>query len=105
MIGGGDAAVEEGMFLTKFADTVTVIHRRDELRANKVAQERALNNPKMKWVWNTIVEEILGQDGQVVGVNTRNVQTGGTATIDADGVFVFIGHIPQYILSRGSSSS
>jgi len=95
VIGGGDAAVEEGMFLTKFADTVTVIHRRDELRANKVAQERALNNPKMKWVWNTIVEEILGQDGQVVGVNTRNVQTGGTATIDADGVFVFIGHIPS----------
>ena len=95
VIGGGDAAVEEGMFLTKFADTVTVIHRRNELRANKVAQSRALENPKMKWVWNTIVEEILGQDGQVVGVNTRDVNTGATSTIDADGVFVFIGHIPN----------
>ena len=95
VVGGGDAAVEEGMFLTKFADTVTVIHRRNELRANKVAQERASNNPKMNWVWNTVVEEVLGEAGQVVGVKTRNVNTGENTTIDADGVFVFIGHIPS----------
>lgn len=95
VVGGGDAAVEEGMFLTKFADKVTVIHRRDELRANKAAQERAFANPKMHWVWNTVVEEILGEDGQVSGVKTRNVETDGTSTLSADGVFVYIGHEPN----------
>jgi thioredoxin reductase (NADPH) len=95
VVGGGDAAVEEGMFLTKFAEKVTVIHRRDQLRANKVSQERATNNGKMKWVWNTVVEEIIGEAGQVVGVRTRNVDTGDVSVIDTDGVFIFIGHIPN----------
>lgn len=95
VVGGGDAAVEEGMFLTKFADKVTVIHRRDELRANKEAQKRAFDNPKMHWVWNTVVEEVLGEDGQVSGVKTRNVKTDEEGTMSADGVFIYIGHIPN----------
>ncbi|MDZ7801559.1 MAG: thioredoxin-disulfide reductase [Trueperaceae bacterium] len=95
VVGGGDAAVEEGAFLTKFADAVTVVHRRDQLRANKGLQERAFANPKMEWVWNTVVEEILGDDGIVTGVRTRDVLSGETGTIPADGVFVYIGHEPN----------
>ncbi len=95
VVGGGDAAVEEGGFLTKFADSVTVIHRRDELRASKVLQARAFANPKLHFVWNTVVEEVLGDDGQVSGVRTRDVTTGQTGTIAADGVFIYIGHVPN----------
>ena len=95
VVGGGDAAVEEGAFLTKFAASVTVIHRRDQLRANKVAQERAFANPKMHFVWNTVVEEVLGAEGQVTGVRTRDVVTGREGTIDADGVFIYVGHVPN----------
>ncbi|MDF1523146.1 MAG: thioredoxin-disulfide reductase [Trueperaceae bacterium] len=102
VVGGGDAAVEEGLFLTKFADSVTVVHRRDELRANKVAQERAFANPKMHFVWDTVVEEVLGADGQVVGVRTRDVVSGETATLDTDGVFIYIGHVPNTNYLRGS---
>ncbi len=101
VVGGGDAAIEEGAFLTKFADSVTVIHRRDELRANKVAQERAFANPKMSFVWNTVVEEILGADGQVTGVRTRDVTTGAVGQIPADGVFVYVGHVPNTEYLRG----
>jgi thioredoxin reductase (NADPH) len=95
VVGGGDAAVEEGAFLTKFADEVTVIHRRDRLRANKAAAERAFANPKMRWVWDTVVEEILGEDDVVAGVRTRNVVDGGTQVLPTDGVFVYIGHEPN----------
>ena len=102
VVGGGDAAVEEGLFLTKFADTVTVVHRRDELRANKVAQERAFANPKMRFVWNTVVEEVLGDAGLVVGVRTRDVETDETGTIDTDGVFVYIGHVPNTEYLQGA---
>jgi thioredoxin reductase (NADPH) len=102
VVGGGDAAVEEGGFLTKFADTVTVVHRRDELRANKVAQQRAFANPKMRFVWNTVVEEVLGDDGQVSGVRTRDVVTGDTAAIlPADGVFIYVGHEPNTAYLEG----
>ena len=101
VVGGGDAAVEEGAFLTKFADSVTVVHRRDALRANKVAQERAFANPKMHFVWNTTVEEVLGADGQVTGVRTRDVVTGAEGTLEADGVFVYIGHVPNTDYLRG----
>jgi thioredoxin reductase (NADPH) len=94
VVGGGDAAVEEGTFLTKFAESVTVIHRRDELRANKVAQERAFRNPKMKFVWNTVVEEVLG-DEVVTGVKVRNVQTNETSVMPTDGVFIYVGHVPN----------
>ncbi len=95
VVGGGDAAVEEGMFLTRFADEVILIHRRDELRANRSAQERAFANPKMSFVWDTIVTEIVGEDGRVRGVRTRHVESGEEAFIPADGVFVYIGHEPN----------
>lgn len=101
VVGGGDAAVEEGLFLTKFADSVTVIHRRDELRASKVLQERGFANPKMHFVWNTVVEAVLGEDAQVVGVRTRDVVSGDTGTIPADGVFVYIGHEPNTAYLEG----
>ncbi|GGS41331.1 thioredoxin-disulfide reductase [Deinococcus knuensis] len=94
VVGGGDAAVEEGLFLTKFAEEVTLIHRRDSLRANKVAQARAFANPKMKFVWDTVVEEVLGE-GHVTGVRLKNVKTGETSDFATDGVFIFIGHVPN----------
>lgn len=95
VVGGGDAAVEEGAFLTKFASKVTVVHRRDELRANQAAQTRAFANPKMEFVWDTVVTEILGDDGMVTGVKTVNVHSGAEGVIPADGVFVYIGHVPN----------
>ena len=95
VVGGGDAAVEEGMFLTKFASKVTVIHRREELRANKEAQKRAFANEKMHWVWNTVVEEVVGENGLVTGVKTRNTKTGEESSIKSDGVFIYIGHVPN----------
>jgi len=95
VVGGGDAAVEEGVFLTKFADRVTIIHRRDTLRANRNAQERAFANPKVEFVWDTVVTEVLGEDGGVSGVRTMNVLTGVEAVLAADGVFVYIGHDPN----------
>ncbi len=93
VIGGGDSAIDEGLFLCKFASEVIVIHRRDELRATKALQERAFANPKMRFVWDTMVEGILGQD-TVTGVRVRNVKTDETSTIETDGVFVYIGLIP-----------
>lgn len=95
VVGGGDAAIEEGLFLTKFAERVTIIHRRDELRANKVAQQRAFSNERMHFEWNTVVDEVLGEDGQVTGVRARDVHSGEERTIQADGVFVYIGHTPN----------
>lgn len=95
VVGGGDAAVEEGLFLTKFANKVTVIHRREDLRANRAAQERAFANDKMHWVWNTVVDEVAGEDGQVRGVHTRRVDTGEKGFLPTDGVFIYIGHIPN----------
>jgi len=94
VVGGGDAAVEEGLFLTKFADKVTVIHRRSGLRANKEAQRRAFANPKMAWVWNTVVEEVVG-DEQVTGVALRHVETGERSLLETDGVFIYVGHNPN----------
>ena len=95
VVGGGDAAIEEGTFLTKFASSVTVIHRRDSLRANKVAQERAFRNPKMNFIWDTAVEEVLGDDGVVTGVKLENLKTGEKSTLETDGVFIYIGHEPN----------
>jgi len=95
VVGGGDAAIEEGTFLTKFADSVTVVHRRDALRAHKAAQERAFANPKMHFVWDTVVTEVIGEDGQVTGARTRNVKTGEAGVLPTDGVFVYIGHEPN----------
>ncbi|MBM7867818.1 thioredoxin-disulfide reductase [Heliobacterium gestii] len=91
--GGGNSAVEEALFLTKFATEVTIVHRRDQLRATKVLQDRAFQNPKIRFVWDTIIEEIAG-DAAVEKVITRNRKTGEAGEIACDGVFVFIGHSP-----------
>jgi len=100
VIGGGDSAVEEGIFLTRFARRVTVVHRRDTLRASKILQERAFANPKISFIWNTVVEEILG-DNNVTGVQARNLKTGDIQIIPADGVFIYVGTIPNTALFRG----
>ena len=94
VVGGGDSAMEEGIFLTRFANKVQVLHRRDELRAGAVLQKRAFTNEKMSFVWNTVVDEIIG-NGSVTGVAVTNVKTGEKSTIKTDGVFVFIGHYPN----------
>ena len=102
VVGGGDSAVEEGLFLTKFATRVRIVHRRDELRAGKLLQSRAMKNEKLEFVWNTHVTEILGnEEGQVVGVRTRDAITGEEGRLETDGVFVFIGHIPNNELLQG----
>ncbi len=101
VVGGGDSAMEEATFLTKFAETVTIIHRRDEFRASKIMADRALANPKISVEWNSVVEEVLGNDGQVAGVRLRNVHTGESKVLDVTGVFVAIGHDPRSELFRG----
>ncbi len=100
VVGGGDAAVEEGIYLTKFAKKVTIIHRRDELRANKVAQQRAFANPKIEFLFSHVVTEILGED-QVSGVRVKNLKTGEEYTYPTDGVFVFIGSVPNTGFLKG----
>ncbi|WP_410810624.1 thioredoxin-disulfide reductase [Micromonospora sp. 067-2] len=101
VVGGGDSAMEEASFLTRFADSVTIIHRRDSFRASKIMADRALGNEKIKVEWNSAVEEILGADGKVTGVRVRNVHTGDTKVMDVTGVFVAIGHDPRSELFRG----
>jgi len=108
VVGGGDSAVEEGLFLTKFANKVTVIHRRDELRASKILQDRAFSNPKMAWKWNTVVERInaSGGDGngtppKVVSAMLKDLKSGESYDFPTDGVFVFVGHTPNSELFRG----
>jgi thioredoxin reductase (NADPH) len=101
VVGGGDSAMEEATFLTRFAESVTIIHRRDQFRASKIMAERALSNPKIRVEWNGVVEEILGADGKVVGVRIRNVHTGEAKRLDVGGVFVAIGHVPRSELFAG----
>ncbi len=103
VVGGGDTAMEESSFLTKFARKVTVVHRRDELRASKIMQKRAFANPKIAWVWDSVVEEIHGEPkGQgVTGVTLRNVKTGARTELGTDGVFMAIGHTPNTKLFAG----
>lgn len=101
IIGGGDTAMEEAQFLTKFASKVTLLHRRDELRASKIMQKRTLENPKVEVMWNTVLEEVLGEN-VVEGVSVRNVQTGEISTLaDVTGVFLAIGHKPNTDLFKG----
>ncbi|MEZ4861904.1 MAG: thioredoxin-disulfide reductase [Caldilineaceae bacterium] len=95
VVGGGDSAVEEGIFLTKFATRVRVLHRRDQLRASKILQDRAFKNEKMEFVWNTVVTEVLGSEGKVTGVKTLDTVTGEVGELETDGVFIFVGHIPN----------
>jgi len=94
VIGGGDSAVEEGLFLTKFADAVHVIHRRDELRANKIAQERAFANRKMHFIWDSVPRVIRGET-KVEGVEIQNVKTKALSMVPADGVFIYVGQLPN----------
>lgn len=102
VVGGGDTAMEEAIFLTRFATKVHVVHRRDELRASKVMQHRALNNPKIDFIWNSAIEEILDvSQGKVTGVRLRNVQTDEATHMPIDGVFLAIGHKPNSELFQG----
>ncbi|MBS3681768.1 thioredoxin-disulfide reductase [Ornithinibacillus massiliensis] len=94
VVGGGDSAVEEGVYLTKFASKVTIIHRREELRAQKILQQRAFDNEKVDFIWNTTVEKINGPDGKVSSVTLKDVHTGEEYEKPADGVFVYIGMVP-----------
>jgi thioredoxin reductase (NADPH) len=101
VVGGGDSALEEASFLTRFGDSVTVVHRRKELRASKIMQDRAFANEKIEFRWDSVVTEILG-DGKVHGVALTNVVTGEEGTLDASGVFVAIGHVPNTAVFAGS---
>jgi len=100
VVGGGDSALEEATFLTRFADKVTLIHRRDTLRASKIMQERARQNEKIDFRWNTVVEDVLGSD-KVEGLALRSVLSGEGSHLDATGLFVAIGHDPRNELIRG----
>ena len=95
VIGGGDSAVEEGIFLSKFAKTVYIVHRRDELRATKVVQERAFENPKIKMVWDSVPEEIVGDATGVTSLKIKNVKTGEVSELNVQGVFIYIGYNPN----------
>jgi thioredoxin reductase (NADPH) len=100
VVGGGDSAMEEAIFLTKFASKVTVVHRRDQLRASKIMQDRAFDNPKIEFVWDSVLTEIFG-DGKVAGVRLKNVKTGEENELATGGVFVAIGHTPNTKLFEG----
>jgi thioredoxin reductase (NADPH) len=104
VIGGGDSAMEEATFLTRFARSVTVVHRRDTLRASKIMQDRAIANPKIRFAWDSEVAEILGED-RVTGVRLRNVKTGEASTLAVTGVFVAIGHDPRSELFTGQAAT
>ncbi len=99
--GGGDSAVEEAVFLTRFATKVTVVHRRHELRASKIMQERAFANPKVDFIWDTVVEDVLGGNGKVDRLRLRHVKTGDTTDLETGGLFVAIGHDPNSTLFAG----
>jgi thioredoxin reductase (NADPH) len=103
VVGGGDTAMEEATFLTKFASKVTVVHRRDKLRASKIMQERAEKNPKISFVWDTVVEDVYGdaKTGGVTGVKFKNLKTGKTSDFKCDGLFIAIGHEPNSKLFAG----
>jgi thioredoxin reductase (NADPH) len=100
VVGGGDSAMEEANFLTKFATKVFVVHRRDKLRASKIMQDRSMKNEKISFIWNSVVEDILGHD-IVTGVRIKNLITGTTSTLPCAGVFVAIGHRPNTALFAG----
>lgn len=100
VVGGGDTAMEEATFLTRFAKTVTIVHRRDELRASKIMQDRAIANEKISFLWDTEVIDVLGED-KVTGLRVRNVKTGVESDLDATGLFVAIGHDPRSELLAG----
>ena len=100
VVGGGDTAMEEATFLANITRKVTVVHRRDRLRASQIMQERSLKNPKINFVWDSVVEEILG-DGNVTGIRSKNLKTGKEQLLKADGVFVAIGYEPNTSVFKG----
>jgi thioredoxin reductase (NADPH) len=100
VVGGGDSALEEGLFLTRYVNSVKVIHRRDELRAGALLQQRAFNNPKVSFIWDSVVTKITG-DGIVDQVVLHNKKTGEESELNTEGVFIFIGHIPNTELYKG----
>jgi thioredoxin reductase (NADPH) len=100
VVGGGDSALEEGLFLTRYASSVTIIHRRDALRAGKVLQSRAFNAPKVSFIWSTVVTEVVGSE-KVTAVKLKDVLTGKESTLETDGVFIFIGHTPNTQMFKG----
>ena len=103
VVGGGNTAVEEALFLTSFASKVTLVHRKDELRAEKILQERLLAHPKIEVIWDSVIDEVLGQTDPmgVTGARLKNVKTGETQEVAADGVFIAIGHAPSSELFAG----
>jgi thioredoxin reductase (NADPH) len=100
VVGGGDSAVEEGLFITRYASSVTIIHRRAELRASPLLQKRASEHPKVRFIWNTVVTEVLGSD-KVEAVRLKNVENGEENILETDGVFIFIGHTPNTQIFKG----
>ncbi len=100
VVGGGDSAIEEGLFITRYASSVTIIHRRDELRAGPLLQKRAREHPKVNFVWNTTVTEVLGTD-KVEALRLKNVRTDEENILETDGIFIFIGHTPNTQLFEG----
>jgi thioredoxin reductase (NADPH) len=102
VVGGGDSACEEATYLTRFGSVVYLIHRRDALRASRIMAERALSNPKIKPVWDSVVTDVLDvKQDKVTGVRLKNVKTGAESSLDAAGVFVAIGHLPNTQIFRG----
>ena len=101
VIGGGDSALEEATFLTRFADSVTLVHRRDTLRASKIMQDRAMANPKIKFVWDSKVVSMEGDNGKLTGVRVKNVHTGDEKVLPVSGAFIAIGHSPRSELFAG----
>ncbi|HJT37842.1 MAG TPA: thioredoxin-disulfide reductase [Actinomycetota bacterium] len=102
VVGGGDSALEEAIFLTKFATKVTIVHRRDELRASKIMQDRAHANEKISFIWDTVVDEVVGTDGAAVtGLKLKNTKTGEASELATDGLFIAIGHDPNTQLFKG----
>lgn len=100
VVGGGDSALEEGLFLTRYANSVTIVHRRNELRAGQILQDRASQNEKIKFIWDSVPDEIVGQES-IDHVKLRNVRTGEVSEYKTDGVFIFIGHTPNTRLFEG----
>jgi len=101
-VGGGDTAMEEATFLTKFAEKVTIVHRRQELRASKAMQTRARQNPKIAWLFDSVIDKIHGGPGQgVTGATVRNLKTGATSEVACGGIFMAIGHTPNTAVFEG----
>jgi thioredoxin reductase (NADPH) len=100
IVGGGDSALEEGLFITRYASSVTIVHRREELRASPLLQTRAKEHPKVTFIWNTVLTEVLGSD-KVEAVRLKNVKTGEETIYETDGLFIFIGHTPNTQMFKG----